>query len=59
MKKKMKRWKMKKMEDENKQKSDGFKFNIKRNKTIFFNDKKFQNKLDKLDKLEIDTSNYI
>ena len=55
----MKRWKMKKMEDENKQKSDGFKFNIKRNKTIFFNDKKFQNKLDKLDKLEIDTSNYI
>jgi hypothetical protein len=45
--------------------SGGFKFHLKRNKTAFFNDKKFQNNLAKLDmfqdesgKLDIENSNY-
>lgn len=32
-----------------------FQFHLKRNKTAFFNDKKFENKLEKL---EIDNSNF-
>ena len=52
------RYKSKKDEDyqeDKKLKSGSFKFNIKRNETVFFNDKKFQNKLDEL---HIDNSNY-
>jgi len=36
-------------------KSGSFQFHLKRNKTAFFNDKKFENKLEKL---EIDNSNF-
>ena len=43
------------VENGKKFKSGGFKFKLKRNKTAFFNDKKFQNKLNNLD---IENSNY-